>query len=136
MAKNTEDVLKSVPLFEGLSKSELKHIAGETREELYSPGQEIVSEGQSGGPFYVITEGQATASVDGKKTGDLGPGGYFGEMALFDGSPRSATITADTHVKALAVTSFNFLAILQDNWDITRKIMAQLSSRIRKLEGH
>jgi CRP/FNR family transcriptional regulator, cyclic AMP receptor protein len=136
MAKKPEDVLKTVPLFEGLSKSELKHIAGEVREELYSPGQEIVSQGQTGGPFFVITEGQADVIIDGKKMRDIGPGSSFGEMAVLDGSPRSATIRAETHVKALAISSFNFLAILQDNWDITKKILAQLSGHIRKLEGH
>jgi glutaminase len=140
MAKNTpgspEDALKQVALFEGLSKAELKHIAGEVRDELYSPGQEIVSQGQTGGPFFVITEGRADLVIDGKKTASLGPGSSFGEMAMFDGSPRSATVRAETHVKAYAISSFNFLAILQDNWEITKKILAKLSSHIRKLEGH
>ncbi len=136
MAKNAEDVLKQVALFEGLSKAELKHIAGECREELFSPGQEIVTQGQTGGPFFVITEGRADVVIDGKKTADLGPGASFGEMAVFDNSPRSATIAAATHVKAYAISSFNFLAILQDNWEITKKILSKLSSHIRTLEGH
>jgi CRP-like cAMP-binding protein len=134
MAKNAEEVLRSVPLFEGLSKSELKHIAGEAREELFSPGQDIITQGQTGGPFFCITEGRADVYVDGDKTADLGPGSYFGEMALLDGSPRSATIRAETHVKALAISSWNFLAILEENWDLTKKILGQLSSRIRELE--
>jgi CRP-like cAMP-binding protein len=136
MAKKPEDALKGVQLFEGLSKGELKYIAGECREELYSPGQEIVSQGQTGGPFFVITEGRADVVIDGKKAGDLGPGASFGEMSMLDGAPRSATIKAETHVKAYAISSFNFLAILQDNWDITKKILAKLSGHIRKLEGH
>lgn len=134
MAKKAEDVLKSVPLFEGLSKGELKHIAGEAREELFSPGQDIVTQGQAGGPFFCITEGRADIYIDGEKVADLGPGSYFGEMSLFDGSGRSATIRAATHMKALAISSWNFLAILQDNWDLTKKVLAQLSGRIRKLE--
>ncbi len=134
MTKNAEEVLRSVPLFEGLSKSELKHIAGEAREELFSPGQDIITQGQTGGPFFCITEGRADVYVDGDKTADLGPGSYFGEMALLDGSPRSATIRAETHVKALAISSWNFLAILEENWDLTKKILGQLSSRIRELE--
>jgi CRP-like cAMP-binding protein len=134
MPKNAEEVLKSVPLFEGLSKAELKHIASEAREELFSPGQEIVTQGQTGGPFFCITEGRADLHIDGKKIADLGPGSYFGEMALLDGSGRSGTVTAETHVKALAISSWNFLAILQDNWDLTKKILEQLSARIRKLE--
>jgi CRP-like cAMP-binding protein len=133
--KNAEDVLKSVPLFEGLSKGELKDIAAQAREELYSPGQEIITEGQSGGPFFCITEGRADILVGGKKVGEYGPGSSFGEMALIEGTTRSATIRADTHVKALAITSWNFLALLQDNWDMTKKILATLSKRVRDLES-
>ena len=135
MAKNSaEDVLKSVPLFEGLSKGELRDVADQAREELYSPGQDIITEGQSGGPFFVITEGRADIYVGGGKVGEYGPGSAFGEMALLEGGKRSATIRAQTHVKAVAITSWNFLALLQDNWDLTKKILATLSKRVRDLE--
>ncbi len=135
MAKNSaEDVLKSVPLFEGLSKGEIKDVAAQAREELYSPGQDIITEGQAGGPFFCITEGRAEILVGDNKIGEYGPGAAFGEMALLEGSKRSATIRAQTHVKAVAITSWNFLALLQDNWDLTKKILATLSKRIRDLE--
>jgi CRP-like cAMP-binding protein len=135
MAKNNaEEVLKSVPLFHGLSKGELKDVAAQAREELYSPGQDIVTEGQSGGPFFCITEGRADILIGSKKVGEYGPGSAFGEMALLEGSKRSATIRAETHVKALAITSWNFLALLQDNWDLTKKILSTLSQRVRDLE--
>lgn len=65
---------------------------------------------------------------------ELGPGSYFGEMSLFEGGTRSATIRATTHVKALAITSWNFLAILEENWAITKKVLAELSRRVRDLE--
>jgi CRP-like cAMP-binding protein len=134
MAKDAAAVLKEVPLFADLSKSELKHVAAEAREELYSAGQDIVTEGQSGGPFFVITEGRADVLIGGKKVNNLGPGSVFGEMALLTGGTRSATIRAETQVKALAITSWNFLAILEDNWDITKKVLGQLSRRVRELE--
>lgn len=135
MAKNAADALKSVPLFEGLSKGEMRDIADTAREEVYSPGQDIVTEGQTGGPFFVVTEGRVDVIIGGKKENTLGPGSYFGEMALLEGGSRSATIRAETHVKAYALTSWNFLALLQDNWDITKKVLARLSARIRELEG-
>jgi CRP/FNR family transcriptional regulator len=135
MAKtDATQVLKSVGLFQGLSRSELREIAEGAREELFSANQDIVQEGQSGGPFFCITEGRADILVDGKKVGDLGPGSYFGEMSLLEGGGRSATIRATTHVKALAITSWNFLAILRDNWEITKKVLAELSRRVRDLE--
>jgi CRP-like cAMP-binding protein len=127
-------VLKSVPLFAALSRGELNDIVDLAREELFSPGQDIVTEGQSGGPFFCITEGRADVVIHGKKVRELAPGAHFGEMALFEGGPRSATIRANTHVKALAITSWNFLALLQDNWDITKKVLAELSRRIRELQ--
>ena len=132
--KGAEQVLKDVPLFQGLSRTELREVADSAREELFSPNQDIVSEGQAGGPFFCITEGRADVLVDGKKIGDLGPGAYFGEMSLFEGGGRSATVRASTHVKALAITSWNFLAILQENWEITKKVLAELSKRLRDLE--
>ena len=132
--KNAADFLKSVALFQGLSKGELKDIAGAAREELYSPNQDIVTQGQSGGPFFCITEGRADVLIDDKKINELGPGAYFGEMSLFDEGKRTATIRASTHVKALAISSWQFLAILQDNWDITKKVVGQLTHRVRELE--
>jgi CRP-like cAMP-binding protein len=127
-------MLKSVPLFAGLSRGELADVAELARDEVFSPGQDIVTEGQAGGPFFAITEGRADVIIHGKKVRELGPGSSFGEMALFEGGPRSATIRASTHVKALAITSWNFLALLQDNWDLTKKILAELSRRIRELQ--
>jgi voltage-gated potassium channel len=134
MAKNAADVLKSVPLFQDLSKGELKDVAAAARDEVYSPGQDIVTQGQSGGPFFCITEGQADVYIDDRKVADLGPGSYFGEMALFEGGSRTATVRAETHVKALAISSWNFLAILQDNWDVTKKIFGALAQRVHELE--
>jgi CRP-like cAMP-binding protein len=127
-------VLKSVPLFGALSRGELNDVVDLAREELFSPGQDIVTEGQAGGPFFTITEGRADVIVHGKKVRELGPGSHFGEMALFEGTPRSATVRASTHVKALAITSWNFLALLQDNWDLTKKILAELSRLVRELQ--
>ncbi len=132
---NSADVLSAVPIFSGLSKGDLKHIAGEAREELYSPGQDIVSEGQSGGPFFVVTEGRVDILQGEKKIAEQGPGSAFGERSLFEGGTRTATVRAQTHVKALAITSWNFLAILQDNWEITKKILAEMSRRLSEAEG-
>jgi CRP-like cAMP-binding protein len=132
---NNADVLATLPIFSGLSKGDLKHIAAEAREELYSPGQDIVTEGQSGGPFFCVTEGRVDILVGDKKVAEQGPGSAFGERSLFEGGPRTATVRAQTHVKALAITSWNFLAILEDNWDITKKILAELAARLSAAEG-
>lgn len=135
MAKSDQiGALKKVPLFQGLSDRELKSIARDAREEPYSAGQNIVSEGSRAAAFFLITSGRANV-VKGKKTiRKLGPGSHFGEMALFDASPRAATVTAETQVQTLVLSPQSFAAVLAENWPVTRKILAELSSRIRELD--
>jgi len=135
MAKSDSiSALRQVPLFQGLSDKELKSIARDAREEPYSAGQNIVSEGSRAAAFFVITEGRAKLLQGGKERKKLGPGSYFGEMALFDSSPRAATIQAETQVKTLVLSPQSFAAVLQDNWAVTKKSLAELSSRIRHLD--
>lgn len=134
MAKDTVALLKEVPLFEGLSRAELKHIARETREQWFQAGQTIVAEGQAGGAFYLIIEGRAHAKVGQKKRGTLGPGDSFGEISVIDRSPRSATVVADTQVKTLAISSHNFISLLEEHFGMTKKVLLGLCSRVRELD--
>ncbi len=80
--------LRSVPLFSSMSDRDLRAVLGGCREELYSDGQAIVREGQPGGPFFLITEGQAKLSVGGKTRATFHPGDYFGEIAVVDKGPH------------------------------------------------
>ena len=135
MAKtDSVGALRQVPLFQGLSDRELKAIARDAREEPYSAGQNIVTEGSRAAAFFVIIEGRAKLVQSGKERRTLGPGSYFGEMALFDSSPRAATIQAETQVKTLVLSPQSFAAVLEDNWSVTKKILAELSSRVRHLD--
>src|ERR1700741_4233976 len=102
------DALKQVPLFQGLSDRELGSIARDVREEPYSAGQDIVVEGGAATGFFIVVAGRATVLKNGKTLRKLGPGSYFGEMALFDRSPRAATVHAETQVKTLVLSPQNF----------------------------
>ncbi len=135
MAKSDMDMLKEVPLFSELSKAHLKFIMKESNPELYSPGRSMVKEGDPGGRFYVIFEGRADVFVRGRKKATLGPGNYFGEMSILDKHPRSATVKATTHVRARSLASWNFLAALEENPTMAKKLLTHLSSRVRALEG-
>jgi len=130
------EALRGVPLFVDLSEKELQSVARYVREESFNPGEEIVTQGETGGPFYMIVEGRAKAIVDGRTRASIGPGQVFGEIALLDGGERSATIRAETQVHALAITSWNFLSLLEENWKMSHKVMVELCRRIRDLDHH
>src|SRR6266542_4402029 len=99
MAKeNPLDMLSSVDLFSGLSKKELGKIHNTSKEVHFPAGHAIVNEGESGVGFHMILEGKASVTVGGQVRGSLGPGDYFGEIAIIDSGLRSASVTADTDV--------------------------------------
>lgn len=133
-AKIDISVLQKVPLFEGLSRNHLKSILRETQLETIPAGQVVVAEGMPGGRMFLILEGLAKVSVGGRKRATLGPGDFFGEMSLFDKGPRSATVTAETGIRALSLASWNFLALLQEHWPMNQKVLHVLASRVRELE--
>lgn len=127
-------LLGGVPLFEGLTDKELRSIHAAGKEVDHAAGSTMVAEGDEGLGFHLILDGQASVTVGGAKRASLGPGDYFGEMSLIDGGPRSATVTADTPVRALAITSWAFTPILNKNPEIARKMLLELSRRLRDLE--
>lgn len=128
---NRLELLRSVPLFAALSARELKVVDGLLKEDWFNAGDTIVEADDPGGRFYVLTEGRAKVTVHDKPVRTIGPGGFFGEMSLIDNGPRSATVRADTQVKALWMSRLSFLGMLEENWSTTKKILADLCARIR-----
>ena len=92
------ELLKRVPLFADLNGGELQQIANSMKQRTFSAGQEIAVEGQSGVGFFVIEDGQAIVTVHGDEVRRLGPGDYFGEVALTMGIPRTASVSPMTPV--------------------------------------
>ena len=84
MPRPSADTLAAVPLFAELERKELEHVTDAFKERRYSVGDAVATEGQKGAGFFVIAEGTATVSVGGAARGRLGPGDYFGEIALID----------------------------------------------------
>jgi CRP-like cAMP-binding protein len=132
--KEAVRLLGSVPLFEGLSQRELDTIYRAAKETEFEPGHDIVEQGATGVGFHLILGGKADVLVGGRKRASLGEGDYFGEMSLLDGGPRSATVRTATHVRTLALTSWTFLPILDKMPSIARKMLVELSRRLRGLE--
>src|SRR5919202_2539693 len=97
-----KELLRRVPLFDGLDDRHLETLARNFTDRTFAAGQQITVEGTSGVGFFVIDDGEATVSVHGEERRTLKSGDYFGEVALLDssGGGRSATITAKTELKA------------------------------------
>jgi len=118
------DELKKVPLFSGLSQRQLKRLARDFREREIKPGTRIMGEGEmSGISFFVIVDGTATVSVDGKEVRQLGPGDHFGELALISERVRSATVTADVPMRCLTMRFWDFRRFAKQNPDVTWKLL-------------
>ena len=103
------DALRKVPLFAGLDDEDLGRLANQMKERRFSEGDSMTSEGSGGAGFFVITEGNATVSVGGEVKTALGPGDYFGEIALLRDVPRTATVQAREDGLLLTLTHDAFV---------------------------
>jgi CRP/FNR family transcriptional regulator, cyclic AMP receptor protein len=128
------DLLSSVELFRGVSKKDLSKIADAMKEMDFAEGKVVTAEGDPDARFYLILEGGARVSIGGRKRQLLGPGQYFGEIALIDGGPRSATITAETPLRTLSLAPWNFKPLLKENPDMTYKILIEVCRLLRSVE--
>jgi CRP/FNR family transcriptional regulator, cyclic AMP receptor protein len=118
-----KDLLKQVPLFSDLEDRELREIASAMRQRTFSAGQEIAVEGESGVGFFVIEDGEAKVSVHGDEVRRLGPGDYFGEVALITQGPRTATVTADTDLKTYGMTFWEFRPLVEETPSLAWKML-------------
>jgi len=134
--KSPIEMLARVDLFEGLSKKELRQIESNTRKVEFPAGTTIVTEGEKGIGFHLITAGRAKVMWGGRTRNTLGPGKFFGELSVIDQGPRTATVKAETEVTTLSLTSWDFLPLLEKNPSIARKIMLEMCRRLRAERRH
>jgi CRP/FNR family transcriptional regulator, cyclic AMP receptor protein len=117
------ELLKRVPLFSDLDDRELQQIANSMKQRRFSAGQQIAVEGESGVGFFVIEDGQAKVTVGGDEVRTLGPGDYFGEVALITQGARTATVTADTDLTTWGMTFWDFRPLVEDTPSISWKLL-------------
>ena len=130
MADPRVERLRSVPLFGGCNEKELAFIASRTDEVDLPAGKVLTEKGKSGGDFFIILQGQAEVDADrGKRT--LGPGDFFGEIALIDNGPRTATVKATTAMRCLVLGNEQFRDVLHQNGEIAVKILRAVTERLR-----
>jgi CRP-like cAMP-binding protein len=128
---SSADTLEHVPLLEELSKRDRQQLGRSMKERTFKSGQEIVVEGKSGVGFFIILDGKAAVTIGGKLVQALGPGDYFGEMALLDGGARTATITADGELRCATMTSWAFKSFVIDNPKVAWAMLQTLAQRLR-----
>jgi CRP/FNR family cyclic AMP-dependent transcriptional regulator len=124
------ELIKKVPLFAGCSKGELEEIAHIADEIDLNEGKEMTHEGSRGREFFVLLEGSADVTKDGRSINTLGSGDFFGEIALVSDSPRTATVTATSPVRALVITDRSFRRLLDEQPEIQRKVLMALAERL------
>jgi CRP-like cAMP-binding protein len=127
-------VLEDVPLFQGLSRRHLRRIAGLARSKRFAPGAAIVRAGDPGSSFYVILDGAARVVPASGRPLRLKAGDAFGEMALLDGAPRSADVTADGEVLAMTIGRADFTKLLRREPQLAQALLRTLAGRLREAE--
>jgi CRP/FNR family transcriptional regulator, cyclic AMP receptor protein len=124
------ELIKHTPLFGNCSKGELQQIAQIADEIDLREGKQMIKEGSRGREFFVLLEGEADVTKDGRTINQLGPGDFFGEIALVSDSPRTATVTATSPVRTLVITSTSFKRLMHEQPEIQRKVLVALAGRL------
>ena len=124
------DVLARVPLLAGLDRRDLQRLAKELKPRTFTAGKSATEEGRSGVGFFIVLGGTATVSIAGAEVRRIGPGDYFGEIALLsDDGVRTATITADTDLQCAGLTTWEFRPFLSEHPEIAWSILQTMATR-------
>jgi CRP/FNR family transcriptional regulator, cyclic AMP receptor protein len=134
MARGGPEALVDVPLFSTLSKRQLRHIAGLSEEQEFDEGTALAEEGKPGDTFYVLLTGEAKVVRGGRRLDRLIPGDFFGEIALIDGGPRTASVVATTPVTTLTIQRKRFRKMLEEDPSIVLAMLEELAKRLRNNE--
>ena len=129
------DLLAHVTLFSKCSKGELKTVARHAETVRLEPGVELTRQGADGDAFYVILDGRAEVTVDGAVVNELDAGDWFGELALLDGEPRSATVTAVDELEVAVLGVRMFRTLLREFPDLAAQLLAGMAGALREARG-
>ena len=134
LGRESLDMLAEVPLFAGLSRRHLGKIASVASSKRYAQGGALVRVGEPADAFYVILDGRVRVETPGRLI-ELTAGDFFGEMALIDGEPRSATVVTMSEVYVLIISRSKFLKLLHTEPKIALAIMTTLTRRLRDVQA-
>ena len=126
------DILRTIPLFRGMTDQSIETISDLAVPALFAAGDVLVREGEPGDSFIVLIAGQATVEKDGQSIRSLGAGDFLGEIALIDGGPRTATVTATSPVEALTVDRAGFGRLMAEFPVVRLDLVSALTQRLRE----
>jgi CRP/FNR family transcriptional regulator len=135
VAKPSPELLRKVNLFSGLDERELESLADEFNERRFSAGDAIALEGEGGLMFFVVDSGEAAVEVHGQEVGRLGPGDAFGEIALIDRRPRTATVTALSDLRTYGLPVFVFRPYVEARPQVAWKLLEAMADRLAAAES-
>jgi CRP/FNR family transcriptional regulator len=135
MAKPSTELLRNVRLFGDLDERDLQSLAEEFNERRFSAGDQIAMEGEGGLMFFVVESGEASVHVHGEEVGHLGPGDAFGEIALIDRRPRTATVTALSDMRTYGLPVFVFRPFVEARPNVAWKLLEALADRLAVAEA-
>ena len=124
--------LKAVPLFAHCTGKQIQFIVTQVEDMDFPAGRVLCTEGQSGGDFFVLLSGTADVTRKGRRIAKMGAGDFFGEIALVDGGPRTATVTTTTPSRCLVLGPRQFQNVLHQDADIGHSVMKALTLRVRE----
>jgi CRP-like cAMP-binding protein len=128
--------LQKVPMLRSCPPDVVERIADLGVIVTVPPGRAIIHEGEAGNQFFVITHGAVEVSRAGRPVAELGPGDYFGELALFDPAPRNATVTATADTTVVSVSRNAFRELLGEISSLRDVLLAGMATRLHELDGH
>ncbi len=134
-APKREERLAAVPLFCDLDDAELEQVSHLMTDIRAGAGAVLMRQGESGSEFVIVLDGQVEVTHDGRSVATLGPGTWFGEIALLDSRPRTATVAAKTTVTIEVLTRNEFCTLLADVPDLSVKLLATMARRLAELKG-
>lgn len=126
------ELLGAVPLFSDLSKKDLAKVLDTAKDAVHHADQEVVTEGHGGVGFHLIVDGKVKVVRGGRTVATLGPGEFFGEMALVDDAPRSASVVADTELTTLVISKWEFRPLVKSHPEMAWKLIEHLVERVRE----
>jgi pyruvate,water dikinase len=127
--------IQRVGLFADMDRRQAEQIARLLKLRPFAKGETVIMEGSGGAAFFLIESGQATVTKKGVRVATLGPGNCFGELALIDGGPRSATVTAATDLVCYGLTFWEFRPLIERNSSIAWKLLQALAKQLRDADS-